>query len=380
MKVTIDQKILDGVVSKVKGPAKNKSPVPACQHLLLEAFSVGELRVTSNDLHVSLSGAVPAEVATSGSVTVPAKAFSKIVAKLPAEKVALEAEENNYLKASCGRVRYRIAGGAAADFPDGIVCDDAQPFSVPGKILSEMIGAVIHAASTDESRSHLCAVQLTVDNGILRMVATDGHQLAVAENAVADLPPNASALLPLGFLKESQSLLGVVGDSSVEVQLSESSVVFSVKPDGESVVLAGKLTAASFPPWRKVVPQEFGGKLKVSRKDLIDAVSRARLVAGGSGSEAIILNTSPEGSLFSPDGSLTVSGESPEVGESREELIAYFDGPDAVKSGFNGKYLLNILKVMKSDEVTIRINGVVEAYKFEGGGDDPFGILMPIRL
>jgi DNA polymerase-3 subunit beta len=91
--------------------------------------------------------------------------------------------ERDVVILTCNRATYRIPGIPADDYP--LVADqgDLPFYKVKGGILKELIRKTAFAISTDEMRKNLCGVLMetekTGDSFSIRMVATDGHRLAM---------------------------------------------------------------------------------------------------------------------------------------------------------------------------------------------------------
>jgi DNA polymerase-3 subunit beta len=77
------------------------------------------------------------------------------------------------------------------------------------------------------------------------------------------------------------------------------------------------------------------------------------------------------------------SVQTPDVGEAQDELPVQFSG-DPLEIGFNGNYLLEILRYMPTDDVRLTLKGSERAVTLspEGWSDqaDYLCLLMPLRL
>ena len=79
-------------------------------------------------------------------------------------------------------------------------------------------------------------------------------------------------------------------------------------------------------------------------------------------------------------GRMTLFSSNPDYGEASEELPAQYDG-EALQTGFNARYLMDILSATDSDEVQLELSddrspGVVRPVEDDGY----LGVVMPIRL
>ena len=85
MDLVIPKKDLLRLVARCQGVADKKSAMPALANVLLAAEG-NTLRVAATDLYLSVSGQTHAEIATSGSVAVPAKDLRELVALLKSNR------------------------------------------------------------------------------------------------------------------------------------------------------------------------------------------------------------------------------------------------------------------------------------------------------
>ena len=100
---------------------------------------------------------------------------------------------NNIVKMSCQRAVYKIPGLPADDFPSVADSQNVQFFNIPGSAIKDLINKTAFAMAFDESRKNLNGILLETSsdgtNHIWRMVATDGHRLAVAKVNTAEPCP-----------------------------------------------------------------------------------------------------------------------------------------------------------------------------------------------
>src|SRR5262245_1884399 len=104
-------------IQTVQGAVSSKMTLPILGNILLEA-EAGALRLTATDLDIAISRAVPAEVAETGSITVPAKRFFDIIKEAqPNETVRVVAKKNLSVQIESGKSFFRVMGMARNDFP-----------------------------------------------------------------------------------------------------------------------------------------------------------------------------------------------------------------------------------------------------------------------
>ena len=341
MEFTVDQHSLLSELNLVQGVIERKSTIPILSNLLLEAAG-GRLRITATDLDVSICCGCEATVKGEGTMTISARRLYEIVRLLP-EDAAIEflLLENDWVQLRSGSSQYKIVGLPKENFPS--IPEQVSPgFALSGEVLRAMIQRTMFAITQEESRYSLNGALLVLTPQDVRMVATDGHRLALVTK-VMEMPGvggEIKALIPRKTLVELQKLIGD-RELNVEFGKDENHLFFSL---GDRR-LVSRMLAGQFPNYDLVIPRENDKFIVASTGLLIDGIRRAAVMADEK-LRAIKLS-------FGPD-SLEVTASSAEAGEAREIVPIDYKGID-IAIGFNPQYLLDFLSVCASDSVTISV-------------------------
>ena len=213
-----------------------------------------------------------------GALAVSARHLYEIVRALPEQQVTLKRAHNNYLEVKSGPSEFRIVGLPAEDFP-ALPRFEKVPFAdVKPEELLEMIERTFFAVSTDETRYNLNGVFFEPGREPLRLVATDGHRLSLAERAMSGtFGLKRGVILPKKGLQELKKLLAEAaeaGEDEGETKLGfvENSAIFR-RP---GVILSMRLIEGLFPDYRQVIPKQ--GE-KVVRSAAIASSRRLRRIS-----------------------------------------------------------------------------------------------------
>lgn len=238
-------------------------------------------------------------------------------------------------------------------------------------VLSTMIDRTMYAASTDETRYNLNGVyfEVTEGEGKVRMVATDGHRLALVDRVVGEGAGGMASgvILPRKALAELKRL--VDEDDADEIQIGfEGNSALARK--GE-VTLVMRLIEGEFPNYQQVMPKAAKHRVVVTAEPLTHAVKRVSLLSADR-SRAIRVEFEP--------GKLSVSSNNPDLGEAHEELDLDYQG-DPVSIGFNARYLLDCLTAFRSKEIEFGFEDELSPALLKPT-DDPesLAVIMPMRL
>jgi DNA polymerase-3 subunit beta len=219
--------------------------------------------------------------------------------------------------------------------------------------------------SHDESRYALNGVLLSVQPGRLRVVATDGHRLALASRALPNGGGTATGIVPRKAVQEVMRVLGA--GEEVQVALVENQFILRMP----NFLLVARLIEGQFPNYEQVVPKGHPCRLAVSRALLAAAMRRVSVLSEE--------RTKPVKLLLSP-GSLKLSASNPELGEAEESLAVDYSGEE-LAIGFNSRYVLDALGAVETDEVVAELKdglspGIIRSVE----GEEYFCVIMPMRI
>ncbi|MDD5449894.1 MAG: DNA polymerase III subunit beta [Candidatus Omnitrophica bacterium] len=344
MKVRCSKEILLNGVQVVYTTTTLKSTLPILSNILLETKK-DTIRLTATDLDIGIINDVAVKIEMEGAVTIPAKRFFDIIKETPQDKeIIISAKKNNIVNIECENLFFKLIGLPKEEFPKLPEFKDKDSVVIPQQLLKKMLTMTSFAMSYDQTRYVLNGSLFMIGPKTLKVAATDGRRLAVAEGAVQapkefeKAPKNV--IIPAKAVSELLRTLG--GGDNVKMTFSENQALFNL---GQTTIIS-RLVEGEFPKYEQVIPKEAKDKLKVSSGKLFLAVKRASILTNQE-SQAIKLE------LFKDR--LVVSKVTPELGESREELPVEYGGPGLV-IGFNPNYLLDALKNLDKPDIAIEFS------------------------
>jgi DNA polymerase-3 subunit beta len=342
--------------------------MPILANVLIEA-NEESIQVTATDLEVGIRSKMKGEINRKGGVTLNAKKLYEIVREAPEDNLQLKRLENDWVEIKSGKSVFKMVGMDAHEFPQFPSFGVQELVPVSGKVLKEMIERTLFSVSTDETRHNLNGVFVEEgEAGKLRMVATDGHRLALIERAVGSVGLDKGAILPRKGLAELRKLLEQTEDVVVAIGFKEN-MGLVVR---DNVELFMRLIDADFPDYSKVIPKDNPFLVKVAQSGFIQALRRV----------SILSNERYKGiKLDLKEGKMSVSASNPDLGEAAEEVEIQYQGRN-LSLVFNARYLLDVLGVFPDGvEVEIRVKDELSPGVVQGEGDaDYLYVVMPMRL
>ena len=242
----------------------------------------------------------------------------------------------------CGSYRSKITGIAAREFPKIPSAEDGLSFQLDQGVVKEMLRKTSYAAATDDAaRPVLTGLLLSFAEGRLTCVATDGRRLALCW-AEAEFPPENAKDVVLAPRTVAELLRSLGDEGPLKVTLKDTQVIFEF---GE-MFFSSKLLNGVYPNYKQVVFSDCDNKIRVNREELIATLRR------------INVSTTPTTNamrLVFENNLLTVQVTAPDVDEATDTVTVKYDGP-ALTTIFNPEYVLEPLRNLTSDEVTIELN------------------------
>jgi DNA polymerase III subunit beta len=367
VKISLERDALFAQLQTVSRVASTRSAIQALSGVQLSAQSSGcELRAT--DMDVGLRVPLQAEVAREGTVVLPARLILDVVRSLPADHVSIElrsAEQD--VEVVAGNATFHIRTLRGDDFPPFPEPDPDSSVELPADAFVSTALKVAGSASRDETRPVLTGILVSASDRELRMVATDSYRLSVKETTLeTPLTSGFEVNVPARALQELARLVSHDQDEPLSVSVRQNQVLFTLG----RVVLSSRLIDGQFPNYRQLLPETFEHELRLAGPELTEVVRRISLLAQ---------KNAPLRLAFA-EGELTVSAQTPDVGEARESMPVAFTG-EPLEIGFNPEFLRAGLEAIDESDVLLKLISPLRPGLIESGDESRFRyLIMPIRL
>jgi DNA polymerase III subunit beta len=367
VKISAAREELLAHLQTVSRVASTRGAIQALSGVQLAAEG-GRVELRATDMEVGLRVPLPAEIVREGSVVLPARLLVDVVRSLSGPTATLElraAEQDVELVA--GNATFHIRTLRSEDFPQLPEPGGDGTLAVPAQAFVETILKVASSASRDETRPVLTGILVSATERELRMVATDSYRLSVKETQLEQpLSSGFEANVPARALQELARLAQQLEGEELLVGVRQNQIVFQVA----GVVLSSRLIDGQFPNYRQLLPEAFEHELTIAGGELTDVVRRISLLAQ---------KNAPLRLSFQP-GELTVSAQTPDVGEAREALPVAFQG-EPFEIGFNPEFLRDGLEGVESGDIVLKLISPLRPGLIQGADDAGFlYLIMPIRL
>lgn len=366
MNIIINREVLLNPLQHVIGAVERKQTLPILGNVLIHSEK-GSLRLTATDLEIELVARLDVSINDEFSTTLPARKLLDICKALP-EGVDIEfIIDDNQVTLKSGRSRFMLSSLPAKDFPGIDEIQANHQFEIPQKNLKLLIDKTAFAMAQQDVRYYLNGMLLELSKDGIRLVATDGHRLALSEHQQnIDIQSDKQLIIPRKGVLELSRLLSPSDDKAL-VLLSQN----HIRIETDDLLFTSKLIDGKFPDYNRVIPVDGNKTLTVNREMLKQTLHRI----------SILSNEKYRGiRLTLSDNNLSIQANNPDQEEAEEEITVDYH-ESKLEIGFNVTYLLDVLSVLDSENVEIKLKDSNSSCVITSSDSNQFRyVVMPMRL
>ncbi len=367
MKFNIQRDHLLSALQKISSVIEKKHTMEILGNILFEAKN-DQLTLSGTDLEAGIQITLDAQIQEPGKLTLSTKNITDITKELPNQVMHFNLKPNHWVEITCSKARFNVVSISAEGYPNLPLFEEKNYIYANSERLNEMIEKTEFAVSTDATRYHLNGVYFELlPSGMIRMTATDGHRLSYIDHEVFTKPIDLKrgVVIPKKGLTELHKMLQ--GTKNIGIAFEKGYLY--AKSEGAFLFI--RLIEADYPDYRQVIPQNLDKTAILKREDLLGALKRVSLMA----------HEKSKGVKISVQNDLmTVASSNPDMGEARDEISMKYQG-EAVEIGFNAKYIMECLEVMKDPEIELHFKdktkpGLIQSVAHK----NHCYVIMPMRI
>lgn len=367
MNIVINREDLLNPLQQVIGAVERKQTLPILGNVLIQSNN-GQLSLTATDLEIELITHLDIAVAEDILTTLPARKLLDICKALPDKCDIKFAIEDNQVTLTSGRSRFVLSTLPGKDFPGTEDIDEQMSFEIPQKMLKLLIEKTAFAMAQQDVRYYLNGLLMELSKDFIRLVATDGHRLALSEYENSNnVSTDKQIIIPRKGILELSRLLSSSSDENAVVKISNNHIRVLTR----GFTFTSKLIDGKFPDYNRVIPLDGNKTLSVDRDLLKQSLQRI----------SILSNEKYRGiRLTLGDNNLSIQANNPDREEAEEEITVDYDEAQ-LDIGFNVTYILDVLSVLDSEQVLIKLKDSNSSCVITTPESDQFRyVVMPMRL
>jgi DNA polymerase-3 subunit beta len=364
-------------INNVSRALSTKTPMPILKSIKMEVTNEG-IYLTASDSNITIKQFVPVykdqiqilNIEQIGSAAVPGRLLQEVLRKVNITKefVEIALYEDKFIKITFKNSDYTLNCLDVREYPNINLISSENPININANKLQEIIRQTVISISTNESRPLLTGVNFNINNQVLSCIATDSYRLSqkvvkFEHNELTDI----NVIVPGKSLQELEKILSVTkGD--IEIHLSNNIISFKI----DDIIFQSRLISGQYPDTARLIPSEFGLELVLSRQELIEVVDRVSLLSREGATNIIKFDIFQDKTIISLD--------SPEIGKVVEEIKPLKQTGSLIRIGFNSKFLLDALKVLNEEEVTMKFTGEVRPFILKTSDQSVTQLILPVRI
>lgn len=356
-------------LQSVIGIVERRHTLPILSNLFIEQSS-NDMTLLATDLEIQISTRVPNENAKQNfSITVSAKKLQDICRAFSDDTILAFEKDDNKVQVKSGKSRFSLQTLPPEDFPRlSVASEYTHKIDIPQKIFKNLLNRVQYSMAQQDIRYYLNGLLFIAEPRKIRLVATDGHRLAMISEQLPDTATTMrqEVILPRKSVLELVKLLNDIDDPiTIEFATNQMKFTFS------DIVMVTKIVEGKFPDYNKVIPINYQNTFTLERNTLLHALQRASILSSEKFSGVRLVLT---------QNCIRILCSNNEQEEAQEELEIEYSGMP-LDIGFNVRYLLDVLNNLTENDIVCSFGDVNSSALITLPNNDDFKyVVMPMRI
>lgn len=374
MEFIVNHKHFTQALSEVSKAISTKAFIPILSGIKITANQSGITLIASNS-NIFIEKFIPSsmddeQITTTlqaGTIVVPAKYFIEIIKKMPSD-IVIKSKNEQTITIQSEEITLNLNGFPASEFPNVPQIEDHAEIQIETKQLIDAFKQTVFAVAKNESRPVLTGVHIELDYNKLICAATDSHRLAIRETQIST-NMKANCILPSATINELLKLMNS-NLEFVSIYLSESHIIFTFG----TTTLYSRLIEGKYPNISSLIPNEFQTVINVDRQRMLQGVDRSSLLASEWANNNVNLEIVNESTI-------KVSSNASQIGKIYEtQQVDAIHGEKQLHISFDGRFMLDALRAIKEETVTLSFSGSMRPILIEAGTQSAaIHLISPVR-
>lgn len=317
-------------------------------------------------MEIGIESYVEGTVIEEGKVAIEAKLLSDIVRKLPDSEIHMETNEDFKTTIKCEKSLFTIAGKSGEDFSSLPVVEKSKFITISQFTLREIINQTIFSISDSEYNNVMTGELFEVSNNRLRVVAIDGHRIAIRNVELKNESEDVKVIVPGKALSYISKIVSGGVDDDVNIYFADNNILFEF--DRTKVV--SRLVEGEFFRIDNMLNVDYQIKFTINKREFLDCLDRSSLLIKESDKKPIKL-TIEDNMLYLKIDSL--------IGSMNEEIEIHKEGNNII-IGFNPKFLMDAIRAIEDDDITIYMNNTKSPCVIKDEEESYIYLILPMGI
>lgn len=369
MKLKCKKENLILALNSITRNSLSKTTMPILEGVLIETFE-NSLKLTTNDLEIGSEYIIQATIESSGSIVVDLKTFSEIIRKIESEKISIEIKDNVFVITSASGI-FKLLTMNPKEYTKLPVFNIDKEIEVSQKLFKDMIKKTVFSTSMDQNRPVYTGELISIENGVITVVAIDGFRMAIRKEILKDKNLNFRAIIPSKTLNEIMKTLSETDEDKMKIGLNNNQILFKMGP----CTVISRIIEGDFLNYNSILPNEVETSFNINRKQLLDSLERVSIfskeVSERDKKVPIKINVNMD--------YINISCVSI-TGDAKEKIKVEVEGKE-LEIGFNPRYLIEALKVIDDELININMSSNISPLIIKPlEGNEYIYMILPVKL
>lgn len=325
------------------------------------------LILTSYNFSVAIESSLDANDCEEGDFCVNAKSIFDIISKCVSEFIHVSFN-GTVCTIKSGKAVFNLPAMSSDNFALLPKVGDIKPITIDAVRFVESANKVLYAAAQDDKRPELQGVSVEIQNEELNLVACDAYRLANVKFGV-ESDRELKIIVPSGTVS---ILSKIVKDSNDDAQIFASNKFIMVKVG--NATLTSRLVSGIYMDWRKAIPDQIAIDCVFEKNKIVRAIEMAQAVQSTTGKTTGCI-------VFEINKDIANISLKSQAGQFEDQIEFETNGNLKMKIAFNTKYLLDAIRTIDQDKVTMSIIGSLSPCFIKGDKDDSImNMVLPVRI
>lgn len=352
-------------VSIVSKAVPSKTTMPILECILIDA-TTDSIKLTANDMELGIQTVIEGEIVEHGMIAIDAKLFSEIVRKLPDNDIVIETDSNLQTIITCEKAKFDLSGKPGEEFSYLPIIEKEESIEISQFTLKEVIRQTIFSIADSESNKLMTGELFEIQNNNLRVVSLDGHRISIRKIELKNEVADRKLVVPGKTLVEISKILSGEADSLVDISYTNNHIVFEFN----DTIVVSRLIEGEYFKIDQMLSSDYETKVRINKRELLSCIDRATLLVKEGDKKPIIINIGDE---------IMELKIKSQIGSMNEEIVIGKEGKDLL-IGFNPKFLIDALRVIDDEEVTLYLMNAKAPCFIKDEEDHYIYLILPVNF
>ena len=338
MKIVCEKSNLLSGINIVSKAIPAKSTITMLECVLIKTDE-DKILLEGNDMELAIETAVEGDIIEEGSIAINAKIFSDVIRKLPDSEVTIETDASNNAMIMCENGRYNIPAREGDEFPALPYVEKESRITLTEMTLRDVIRQTVFSISDNEVNKIMTGELFEVTGNKLRVVALDGHRIAIRKVELNNDYGNCKVIVPGKALSEIIKILSGENANSVNIYTSDKNIMFELS----NTIILSRIIEGEYYKVDQMLSSDFETHLVINKAALLNSIDRALPLIKENDKKPIIIGIDDSGMQLKMN---------TQIGKFEEKISINKDGKD-ILIGFNPKFIMDVLRNIDDEEIDI---------------------------